>query len=161
MRGPVHMILGALTLACGSPPLEPPPAPMAPVPAAEVHELAAPAPAASVEEPPCASDADCGYDPARDRCLADPRANRQPLLCDQGIICYCGEADRCATLRVPPVACESDSSCAVRADPRPHPVAADAAHPHERGRPCRDFTISTTCERTNICTMRRHACPKR
>ncbi len=113
-------------------------------------------PAAS--EPPCAADADCGYDPTEARCVADPRANRQPPLVDQGIVCYC-EAARCATLRVPPVPCESDASCAVRADPRPHPVAADAAHPHERGRPCHDFTFSTTCERTNICTMHRLACP--
>jgi hypothetical protein len=103
-------------------------------------------------EPPCAADADCGYDPALDRCAADPRANRQPPLRDQGIICYCGNR-ACSTLRVAPVPCEFDASCAVRDDPRPHPVAASREHPHERGRPCRDFTIATTCERTNICTM--------
>jgi hypothetical protein len=105
----------------------------------------------------CASDADCGYDPVRERCAADPRANRQPLLLDQGIVCYC-EGAACGTLRVLPVPCESDASCAVATDPRPHPVAAGAAHPHERGRPCRDFTISTTCERTNICTLHRLRC---
>lgn len=121
-------------------------------PAAPVF-LAAPPPA-------CAADADCGYAPAEERCVANPRANRQPPLVNQGIVCYC-EAARCATLLVPPVACESDASCAVLAEPRPHPVAADAAHPHERGRPCRDFVFSTTCERTNICTMHRLACPHR
>jgi len=116
-------------------------------------------PVATAAEPGCAADADCGFDPTGGRCTADPRANRQPPLVDQGIVCYC-EAARCATLRVPPVPCESDTSCAVRADPRPHPVAADAAHPHERGRACRDFVFSTTCERTNICTMHRPACPR-
>jgi hypothetical protein len=163
MRSPAHMILGGLALACGSPPLELPPSPpIAPLPSAAELDETPPARATTAEEPACASDADCGYDPERARCLADPRANKQPLLCDQGIVCYCGDPDhRCATLRVPPVPCESDASCAVRADPRPHPVAADAAHPHERGRPCRDFTIGTTCERTNICTLRRHACEKR
>jgi hypothetical protein len=113
-------------------------------------------------DPACSSDADCGFDPARDRCRNDPRANRQPPLRDQGIVCYCEERARsCSTLRVPPVPCESDASCAVRLSPRPHPVAATVAHPHERGRPCRDFLFSTTCERTNICTMHRHACGPR
>jgi hypothetical protein len=108
----------------------------------------------------CAADDGCGYDPVGDRCVGDPRANRQPPLVDQGIVCYC-DALRCRTLRVPPVPCESDASCAVREDPRPHPVAADADHPHRRGRACRDFVRSTTCERTNICTMRTHRCRAR
>jgi hypothetical protein len=111
-------------------------------------------------EPTCAADADCGYDPAADRCVADPRANRQPVVVDQGIVCFCQGA-RCAALHVAPVPCESDAACAVSADPRPHPIAADRAHPHERGKPCRDFAYSTTCERTNICTMHVHACPRR
>lgn len=106
----------------------------------------------------CASDGDCGYAPEAARCTADPRANRQPPVRDQGIICYCDAASRCATLRVLPVPCESDASCAVRLDPRPHPVAASPAHPHERGRACRDFTLRTTCEHTNICTMDRLTC---
>jgi hypothetical protein len=110
-------------------------------------------------EAPCASDADCGYDPARAACVADPRANRQPPLVDQGLVCYC-DADRCAALRVAPVPCESDASCTVLTGPRPHPAAADRAHPHERGRPCHDFVFSTTCERTNICTMHRLRCPR-
>ncbi len=105
----------------------------------------------------CAGDADCGYDPSRGACGDDPRYNRQPPIIDQGILCYCEEG-RCATLNVPPVPCESDASCAVRADPRPHPVAASADFPHERGKPCKDYRISTTCERTNICTLHRHAC---
>jgi len=108
--------------------------------------------------PTCTTDADCGYDPSRGACGNDPRYNRQPLLIDQGILCYC-EEHRCATLKVSPVPCESNASCAVRADPRPHPVAASAAFPHERGKPCKDYRISTTCERTNICTMHRHPCP--
>jgi hypothetical protein len=110
-------------------------------------------------DPPCAADADCGYQPDRDRCANDPRANRQPPIADQGIVCYCEAASRrCATLRVPPVPCESDASCAVSLDPRPHPVAADAAHPHERGRACRDHAFSTTCEHTNLCTLHALAC---
>lgn len=115
--------------------------------------------AVNAEPPePCASDGDCGYDPARGICGTDPRYNHQPPLIDQGILCYC-EDHRCASLKVPPVPCESDASCAVRPDPRPHPVAASAAFPHERGKRCKDYRISTTCERTNICTMHRHACP--
>jgi hypothetical protein len=108
----------------------------------------------------CAVDGDCGLSPEHGRCIADPRANRQPPIVDQGVICFCDEAARaCETLVVQPVPCESDASCAVRFDPRPHPVAASSAHPHERGKPCRDFTLSTTCERTNICTMHRLTCP--
>jgi hypothetical protein len=109
----------------------------------------------------CRTDAECGYDPTSDRCGSDPRYNRQPPLVDQGIVCYCDEpAHACALLRVAPVPCEGNHVCAVHKDPRPHPVRASSAHPHERGRPCRDFTIKTTCERTNICTMHRLACGK-
>jgi hypothetical protein len=111
-------------------------------------------------EPACAADADCGYQPDRDRCAADPRANRQPPIADQGIVCYCDDASRgCSMLRVLPVPCESDASCAVSLAPRPHPVAADAAHAHERGRPCRDYAFATTCEHTNLCTLHRLPCP--
>lgn len=111
------------------------------------------------DEKPCSVDADCGFDPAANRCTSDPRANKQPPLRDQGIVCYCAEARAaCATLRVPPVPCEADESCAVDPDPRPHPVAASRARPHEKGKPCKDFTIATTCERTNICTMRPLSC---
>ncbi|WP_129579480.1 MULTISPECIES: hypothetical protein [Sorangium] len=108
----------------------------------------------------CEVDADCGYDPASERCGADPRLNRQPPVTDQGIVCYC-DAAACALLRVLPVPCEGDHDCAVAHEPRPHPVRATRERPHERGRPCRDLTMSTTCERTNICTLRRHACPRR
>ncbi|WP_437777773.1 hypothetical protein [Sorangium sp. So ce1097] len=108
----------------------------------------------------CTDDAGCGYDPATERCGADPRLNRQPPLTDQGVVCYC-DAGACALLRVLPVPCEGDSDCAVAHEPRPHPVRATRERPHEKGRPCRDLTLSTTCERTNICTLRRHTCPKR
>lgn len=166
------MLFPVLLAACAPPPAAPvePPAPIAAAPpeptAPPITPDAAP-PTPPPPEPACAADADCGFDPARDLCVADPRANRQPPIVDQGVVCYC-ESARCASLRVPPVPCESDASCAVRADPRPHPVRADAAHPHERGRPrcdggapetaARDFVFSTTCERTNICTMHRHRC---
>jgi hypothetical protein len=153
--------LGALLSTCAAPLPEPPPLPSHPI------EIPAPvatatASAAPPRDPPlaCSSDADCGFEPDLDRCTADPRANRQPPLVDQGLVCYCDDASRrCATLRVPPVPCESDASCAVDLAPRPHPIAASREHPHERGRPCRDFAFSTTCERTNICTMTRHRCP--
>ncbi|WP_437598243.1 hypothetical protein WMF28_36705 [Sorangium sp. So ce590] len=108
----------------------------------------------------CAGDADCGYDPASERCGADPRLNRQPPVTDQGIVCYC-DAGACARLRVLPVPCEGDHDCAVAHEPRAHPVRATRERPHEKGRPCRDLTLSTTCERTNICTLHRHACPGR
>ncbi|WP_437481559.1 hypothetical protein WME75_38150 [Sorangium sp. So ce1014] len=108
----------------------------------------------------CGGDADCGYDPASERCGADPRLNRQPPVTDQGIVCYC-DAGACALLRVLPVPCEGDHDCAVAHEPRPHPVRATRERPHEKGRPCRDLTLSTTCERTNICTLHRHACPER
>jgi hypothetical protein len=107
----------------------------------------------------CHNDDDCAYDPIADRCGTDPRYNRQPPIVDQGIICYCDSATRACTLhRVPPAPCEGDQSCAVRLDPRPHPVRATPDLPHERGNPCRDFLFSTTCERTNICTLHRHKC---
>jgi hypothetical protein len=116
-------------------------------------------PAGGARATACGADTECGYDPSSDACDSDPRSNRQPPLRDQGVLCYCdATALRCATLRVPPVPCEGDASCAVDPSPRPHPVAASAAHPHEKGRVCRDFTISTTCERTNICTMNVHEC---
>jgi hypothetical protein len=149
-----------LVTACAPAPVpEPPAAPLASEPStapASVPPSAAP----PAPEPTCASDDACGYDPKADRCVADPRANRQPPIVDQGIVCFC-EQQRCGTLRVPPVPCEKDASCAVRADPRPHPVAAEAAHPHEHGKPCIDFVFSTTCERTNICTMHRLSCRRR
>jgi hypothetical protein len=120
----------------------------------------APGAVSTAREVACRADRDCGYDPDRDACDSDPRSNRQPPLRDQGVLCYCdAESLRCATLRVPPVPCEGDASCAVNPSPRPHPVAADSTHLHEKGRVCRDFTISTTCERTNICTMNVHDCP--
>ena len=153
------MILGALHVACAPPAAawlerqafdEQPPA---------VAPLAREPPATAIERS-CVSDADCGYEPSRDACAADSRANRQPPLEDQGLVCYCDER-RCALLRVPPVPCESDDACAVRAEPRPHPVAASAFHPHQRGRACRDYTIEATCERTNICTMHHLPCPDR
>ena len=120
-------------------------------------EMAAVAATPTDAETSCRDDGDCGYDPAGDRCGSDPRYNRQPPIVDQGIVCYCEES-RCTMLRVAPVPCEGDRDCAVRPDPRPHPVRASAARPHEAGKACRDFTLSTTCERTNICTMRRHRC---
>src|SRR6185437_17062606 len=133
----------------------PPPA-GAPTAVALVDAVAPPSPP---PDSPCGADDDCAYDPARDRCVVDPRANPQPPVVDQGIVCYC-DAALCRTLRVQPVPCESDASCAVQKDPRPHPIAADSAHPHERGRRCRDFVFTTTCERTNICTMHRLRCPR-
>jgi hypothetical protein len=157
--GPV--LLFAFPAACAAPP---PPGSLGPWPPPLSTAITAPEAARATATPAepdaaCAADADCGYDPLRDRCRADPRANRQPPIVDQGVVCYCEEA-RCAALRVPPVPCESDASCAVRADPRPHPVAAGAAHPHERGKACRDFVLSTTCERTNLCTLHRLRCPR-
>ncbi|AUX47261.1 uncharacterized protein SOCE26_087790 [Sorangium cellulosum] len=126
---------------------------------APLEAAAAPAPERS-QPVVCTGDADCGYDPANERCGTDPRLNRQPPLIDQGVVCYC-EAGACSLLRVVPVPCEGDHSCAVAHEPRPHPVRATRERPHEKGRPCRDFTLSTTCERTNICTLRRHVCPAR
>lgn len=124
------------------------------VPAGEAAPLA--------REAGCARDEACGYDPESQRCDADPRSNRQPAVLDQGIVCYCDEgAHQCRTLRVLPVPCESDASCAVDPLPRPHPVAASLAFPHEQGKPCRDFTLATRCERTNLCTMHPLECAAR
>jgi hypothetical protein len=121
-----------------------------------------PAPPAAAGGFACSADTDCGYDPAFDRCGTDPRYNRQPPIVDQGILCYCDPPSHaCALLKVPPVPCESDADCAVRHSPRPHPVRADRDNPRERGRPCLNLTLSTTCERTNICTLHRHECPGR
>jgi hypothetical protein len=162
------VLLLALAVSCKStpPPWLGPPSPAPPPFRGGGGPTSDPAPAARPEvEPACASDEDCGYDPPRARCLADPRANRQPPIVDQGVVCYCDGA-RCASLRVAPVPCESDASCAVGVDPRPHPIAADRASPHDRGPlprapvgPCRDFVFSTTCERTNLCTLHRLPCP--
>jgi hypothetical protein len=154
------VLILALPAACAPPPQQPGAEARALPPLAPAPTLAPVASRPPRADPPCESDADCGYDPASDRCVADPRANRQPAIVDQGIACFCASS-ACAAMRVPPVPCESDASCAVDPEPRPHPVAADRAHPHERGRRCHDFVFSTTCERTNICTMHRLACPRR
>src|SRR5262249_43989633 len=79
--------LAAVPPACSSPLSE------APLIASASPRLAPPTPAVVLDAPTtppvaapsspapladaCASDADCGYDPARDRCSADPRANPQ------------------------------------------------------------------------------------
>jgi hypothetical protein len=107
---------------------------------------------ASAFEHACLDDRDCGFDPAVDGCRDDPRANRQPPLRDQGIICWCDErVGRCATLRVPPVPCESEESCAIGWNPRPHPIRS------ARGRAPIDADsgnlLRVTCERTNLCTL--------
>jgi hypothetical protein len=146
--------VGACTGAAEPPPPVPPPSGASlPPPSASAST------ASSTPPSPCASDDDCGYDPAADRCGSDPRLNRQPPLLDQGVVCFCDEHARiCQTLRVWPIPCEGDGSCAVSLTPRPHPIPATEAHPHEHGKPCVDFAWSSTCERTNICTMHRLAC---
>src|SRR5262249_13935716 len=124
-------------------------------------------PATAAEQPPCSSDDDCGYDPAERQCGADPRYNKQPPLVDQGLVCYCG-GDARAPVRVEPVPCEGEASCAVRLDPRPHPIRADAEHPYQKPHPCRPpkkgergrTELVATCERTNICTMNRRECAR-
>lgn len=141
-----------------------PPPTAAPAASTAATELAAPAPEPDAA---CATDGDCGYDPTRGRCGADPRYNKQPPLVDQGLVCYCDSTSRtCALLRVEPAPCEGDTSCAVRMDPRPHPVHTDAAHPYRkpprcipprRGAPRRAERF-VTCERTNICTMHTREC---
>ena len=117
--------------------------------------------------PPCQSDEECGYDPTSGRCGADPRWNKQPPLLDQGLVCYCDPPSRaCALLRVEPVPCEGEPSCAIRLDPRPHPVRASAEHPYAKPKKCvppmraaaRRTDLFTTCERTNICTMHTREC---
>lgn len=118
---------------------------------------------------PCRTDDDCGYDPRNHRCGTDPAFNKQPPLVDQGLVCYCEEAmSTCALLRVEPAPCEGESSCAVRADPRPHPVRATADLPYVKPRYCRPprgteqrrIDRFTTCERTNICTMHTRECAR-
>lgn len=145
------------SLPAGSAAPSPPSSPFPPSPASP----------ASPEQPPCGSDADCGYDPTTARCGADPRWNKQPPLVDQGLVCYCDTASRaCALLRVEPVPCEAESSCAIRFDPRPHPVRASSAHPYQKPRRCLPpwgtqasaEELFTTCERTNICTLNRRVC---
>lgn len=120
-------------------------------------------------QPSCQSDDDCGYDPTSGRCGADPRWNKQPPVVDQGLVCYCDAPSRaCALLRVEPVPCEGEASCAIRLDPRPHPVRASADHPYEKPRKCvapmrsapRRTDLFTTCERTNICTMNTRECAR-
>jgi hypothetical protein len=132
----------------------------APPPAASVASTSTSGAAMSTSSPsPCSADGECGYDPTSNRCGNDPRFNKQPPVIDQGIICYCDDRARvCQMLRVWPVPCEGDASCAVNLEPRPHPVPATREHPHERGKPCVDFAYSTTCERTNICTMHDLGC---
>jgi hypothetical protein len=129
-----------------------------------VADAAPPPPDAGALDVPCASDEACGFDPGRARCVVDARANRQPEIVDQGILCYC-DAGRCATLQVPPVPCESDAACAVAREPRAHPVAADAVHAHGPKNPCREanreIALSAVCEQTNLCTLRRHTCRRR
>jgi hypothetical protein len=124
-------------------------------------------PSSPAPEPPCQRDDDCGYDPTARRCGADPRFNKQPPLVDQGVVCYCDAGtSACALLRVDPAPCEGDTSCAVRLDPRPHPVRASAELPYEKPRACRPpkpgqprATLRhVTCERTNICTMFTREC---
>ncbi|HVY47074.1 MAG TPA: hypothetical protein VHB21_14400 [Minicystis sp.] len=142
------------------------PAPAAAVPTpppAASPRAKAPAPPRRPELPPerltCASDEGCRFDPVTEQCGNDPHYNRQPDMVDQGVICHC-DGGRCGTLRVWPVPCESDDSCAVALAPRPHPVAASARAPRLPRTACAfGATYSVTCERTNICTLHRHACP--
>lgn len=157
------------------------PAPLGPSPSTEALFPPAPATADShsplattttapvAPRPPCRSDDDCGYDPANVECGTDPRFNKQPAVIDQGLICYCDAAtSACALLRVEPAPCEGESSCAVRLDPRPHPVRVNAEHPYRKPRACRAPKIAgqgerdlfTRCERTNICTMHTRECAR-
>ena len=147
--------------ATAAPAGDPPAETAAPAATAAPTAIVAPAPEAT-----CRADADCGYDPVGRRCGADPRFNKQPPLVDQGIVCYCDAAQSCALLRVDPAPCEGDTSCAVRLDPRPHPIRADAAHPYRKPQACRKVKPGgarrtlhhVTCERTNICTMHTREC---
>jgi hypothetical protein len=161
-RAAASLAVVALAACAGGAPSEPrAPAPSAPARSAprDARAIASAEPEPPPAPSPCHSDDDCRYDPVHDRCGNDPRFNPQPPVVDQGVICYCEDREKlCAKLRVWPVPCEGDASCAVDLAPRPHPVASSPAHPHEHGKPCRDYVFSTTCERTNICTLHRHAC---
>jgi hypothetical protein len=132
--------------------------------ALSVVDAPAPAPTPALDAPkpheskPCAADKECFFDASRRVCDSDARYFAEPQLTDQGVICLCEER-ACSTLVIHPIPCESDDSCAVDPSPRPHPVPASPAHPHEKGRRCVDYRFSTTCERTNICTMHRLVCP--
>jgi hypothetical protein len=146
-------------LACSptpSPAPEPSFATSAPVATVDVAKILASA-SADAAPLPCDKDEACGYDAAHDRCGTDPHFNKQPELVDQGIVCYCEHA-RCEMFRALPIPCEGDDGCATRDDPRLHPVPSSPKFPHEKGKRCKDFTVSTTCERTNICTMHRLSC---
>jgi hypothetical protein len=160
------VLLGSAALAaCGLGQREARPAAgepsLAPAVASAVRGAPAPPAPRALADDLCRKDADCGYDPDARRCGADARLNRQPPIVDQGLLCYCDDARRvCALLRVDPVPCEGDADCALDPAPREHPVRASAARPHERGKRCRDFTVATTCERTNICTLHRLECTR-
>jgi hypothetical protein len=145
-----------------------PPAPPAATATAEPEPTAAGA-QKPPQQPACRSDDDCGYDPGNGRCGTDPRFNKQPPLVDQGLVCYCETASSaCSLLRVDPAPCEGDKSCAVRLDPRPHPIRAGAEHPYAKPRACRaprtgqasERDRYVTCERTNICTMHTRECAR-
>lgn len=178
----LSLVLASLAASCGPQPVPPPgpppsldslfPPPVTtaedPAPHAEIPQDLQPIEPLSPppREAPCAADSDCGYDPRSGRCGADPRWNKQPPVLDQGLICYCDPARSCALLRVDPVPCEGEESCAVRLDPRPHPARATPEHPYRKPRRCapprasdrREEDLYTTCERTNICTLHRREC---
>lgn len=179
-RRPVSLLfLGCLSCGCG-PQIAPPPETLPrldglflPPSIEDSSAVSAPppppsaTPALAPAQASCQSDSDCGYDPTSARCGSDPRFNKQPPLVDQGIVCYCDEGSRaCSLLRVEPVPCEGEESCAVRLDPRPHPVRATAEHPYRKPARClpprgaqrRAEELFTTCERTNICTLNRREC---
>lgn len=150
-----------------APTTDPTVTPLSPAQPSSPPHLSTSAPAPGPAPAPCQADQDCGYDPTHRTCGADPRFNKQPPLVDQGIICYCDSVTRaCGTLRVDPAPCEGDTSCAVRLEPRPHPVRASAAHAYEKPRACRTPRVGeprrtlrhVTCERTNICTMHIREC---
>lgn len=107
-------------------------------------------------EPPCRADTECRFDPSSVRCGTNPSFLPQPEIVDQGHLCYCDDArGSCEHLRVLPVPCESDASCAVDPLPRPRPVAASGALPHRAWTEVAGFAYAVTCERTNICTLRK------
>ncbi len=136
-------------------------------PSAKPPLLAKSATFAGENETPCRTDADCGYDPSSMVCGTDPRFNKQPPVIDQGVICYCEKTNNaCSLLRVLPVPCEGDTSCAIVLEPRPHPIRATAEHPYQKPKTCtkpkpRTPSVTVhhaTCERTNICTMLSREC---